>query len=277
MHCFIGIGFGLNPRSIGKHIYAGVANVFDRYGSWVDIASDSRSLSEAEREDFESAQKYLQGTSSFKISQNLTQSIVYDALRLYEQYQTTTKQSPKNIILHKLGRIYECEVVGLLEAIKQILGTLNECRLGILQIEQDHQIRLYGNPDENKPKVDRTVYRGDGLVINTRKIVLATTGQVQRSRESYYPGVGTPVPLLLTSHIPPVELLKHYGCDSNQFYSIDQMAQHTMALTQLHWGSTRDLVRLPITTLYAQKVADLVSKTQANVNSWMRYHRPWFL
>ena len=277
VHCFIGIGFGLNPRQVGKHIYAGVAHVFDRYGSWVDIASDSRSLSEPEREDFEGTQKYLQGTSSFKISQNLTQSIVYDALRLYEQYQTKTKQPPKNIILHKLGRIYECEVIGLLEAIKQILGTFSGCKLGILQIEQDHQIRLYGDPQPGNPKVDRVVHRGDGLVVNAHRIVLATTGQVRRGTTTYYPGIGTPTPLLLTSLVPSAELLKQYGCNSSQFYSIEEMARHTMALTQLHWGSTRDLVRLPITALYAQKVADLVSKTQANVSSHMRYHRPWFL
>jgi hypothetical protein len=50
-----------------------------------------------------------------------------------------------------------------------------------------------------------------------------------------------------------------------------------MALTQLHWGSTRDNIRLPITGMYAQKVADLISKTDALVETWESYHRPWFL
>jgi hypothetical protein len=277
VHCFIGIAFGINPRATGKHIYAGVANVFDKYGSWVDIASDSRPLTETQRDDFEGAQKYLEGTSSFRISQSVTLSIVGDALRRYERFQTARREPPTNIVLHKLGPIYESEIAGFLEAAKQVLGTLTRCKLGILQIEQDHQIRLYGDAMAEETNLDRVVSRNSGLVTGSRTMVLATTGAVFRGSGSYYPGIGTPTPLVLASRIPTGDQLRYFGISEDQFFTIEQMALHAMALTQLHWGSTRDLVRLPITALFAQKVADLISKTQANVNSRMKYHRPWFL
>lgn len=281
VHCFVGIGFGLNPRRMGKHIYAGVAHVFDRYGSWIDVASSSESLSTDDRESFEGPQRYVQGTASFKISQRMTQGIVYDALRLYQQHQTETGEPATNIILHKLGRVYECEVVGFLEGIRQTLGTLGECQLGILQIEQDHHVRLYGDEVKGRKKENRAVFRGTGLLFNDQKMAMATTGRVYRSTsqgiQDYYPGIGTPQPLLLTSQVPSVDLLQRYSCSERQFYGIEMLARHVMALTQLHWGSIKDNIRLPITTLYAHKVADLISKTGAAVDTWSSYHRPWFL
>ena len=143
VHCFIGVGFGLNTdNERGKHIFAGVAHVFDKFGSWIDITSGSQTISNEEHEDFFEPQKYLEGSSSFKISKTLTQEIIYNALRLYQQQQTRTGEAARNIILHKLGPIYECEVIGFLEGIRQLLGTMENCRLGIVQIEQDPSVSI---------------------------------------------------------------------------------------------------------------------------------------
>lgn len=277
VHAFIGVGFGLNPHKQDNHIFAGVAHIFDKYGSWIDIASGFKDISDDERYSFDRRDKYAQGTSSFKISRNVTQSIIYDALRLYQDKQSVTGEPANNIVLHKLGKIYECEVLGFLEGITQTLGTLENCHLGIVQIEQDHHLRLYGGLDKSDKRVSRTVVRGGGLVLNRSKVVLATTGLVYRGGRNKYPGIGTPQPLLLTSIIPSPNILNQYKCNSDQFYNNEELSKHVMALTQLHWGSTKENVRLPITTLYAQKVADLISKTGAKVDTWSSYHRPWFL
>ena len=279
VHCFVGIGFGLNTdkENKGKHIYAGVAHVFDRFGSWIDIASGSQQLSDLEFESFDGTQKYLQGTDSFKISEVLTQGIVYNALRLYQQNQTQTREPPQNIVIHKLGPVFECEVLGILEGVRQILGTLERCNIGIVQIEQEHQVRLYGLHSE-EDRLDRTVPRGIGLIINKQKIALASTGSSQRGSKTYYIGIGTPQPLIITSILPSPSILTKYGLQSEQFYSTLSLTRHIMALTQLHWGSIRDNIRLPITAMYAQKVADLISKTKAtNLNTWASFHRLWFL
>ncbi len=277
VHCFIGIGFGMNINNeIGKHIYAGVAHVFDKFGSWVDIASGSQTISNEEREDFYEPQRYLEGTSSFKISKNLTQEIVYNALRLYQKQQTKTGEAPHNIVLHKLGQVYECEVLGFLEGVRHLLGTMENCRLGIVQIEQDHQVKLYGSASKNQ-RVDRTVQRGIGLKINSNKIALASTGFVTRTGGQYYLGIGTPQPLLITSILPAESVIRQYGLSNQQFFGVEALTRHIMALTQLHWGSIKDNIRLPITGMYAQKVADLISKTGASVDTWESYHRPWFL
>lgn len=277
VHCFIGIGFGLSTLRTGNHIYAGVAHVFDRFGSWIDVASSWESISEEDHESFISPLRYLEGTSSFKISQEVTYRIVREALHLYQRKQTATHESAKNIVLHKLGPIYECEIEGFLKAVTQTVGTLSECQLGILQVEQDHAVRLYGDP-ENNNKTDRTVLRRAGLIFNENKMVVATTGSIQRGRgPMLYPGIGTPQPLLLTRHLPSEPQSSKYGCAEIHFYNIQTLGEHLVALTQLHWGSTRDNIRLPITALYAQKVADIISKTGARVDARSSFHIPWFL
>ena len=273
VHCFIGIGFGINPSSIGEHIYAGVAHVFDKYGNWVDIASDSRNIHTSEYDSFYNRSKFLEGTASFKISQETTESIVYNALALYREKQSESGLLPYNIVLHKLGTIYECEVLGFLNAIKRIIGNLDECQFGILQIEQDHHRRLYGDYIKAKSKLNNVAFRGAGLEINNTKMLLTTTG---RTVNKYF-GIGTPNPLLLTSKIPSSQIQTDYSCNPQQFYNIETLGGHVMALTQLHWGSTKDNVRQPITTLYAHKVAELVSKMNTKIDTRASFHRPWFL
>ena len=114
--------------------------------------------------------------------------------------------------------------------------------------------------------------------MNSSTIALASTGCVNRgARGQIYFGIGTPQPLLITSVLPSSALMQQYGLTAENFYSVESATKHIMALTQLHWGSTRDNVRLPITAMYAQKVADLISKTGATVDTWESYHRPWFL
>jgi hypothetical protein len=278
VHCFIGVGFGMNnAKERGKHIFAGFAHIFDKFGNWIDIASGSQTITDEDHESFYEPQKYLQGTSSFKISKNLTQEVIYNALRLYQQQQTQTGEAARNIVLHKLGPIYECEVIGFLEGIRQLIGTMGNCRLGIVQIEQDHQIKLYGPASKNH-RADRTVSRGFSVFMSNNTIALASTGCVDRGKKglSYF-GIGTPQPLLITSVLPSKALMQQYGLTINNFYSVESLTKHIMALTQLHWGSTRDNIRLPITGMYAQKVADLISKTDASVDTWESYHRPWFL
>lgn len=272
VHCFIGIGFGLSSEPIGSHIYAGVAHIFDKFGSWIDLTSGSRSLTDAEKREFDSATALLQGTASFKISQDVTKEIISDALRLYLLRQGSL---PQNIVLHKLGTIHECEVIGFLDAIVSELGTLDGCQLGIVQIEQEHTFRLYG---ERRDAANQVVPRRTGVIFNNSKMALATTGANTRfGGDWYYPGIGTPKPLLLTQKLPASTILKRYRASASQFYQIRPLAEHIVALSQLHWGSTKENIRLPITTLYAQMVADFISKTGARINNALGLGSPWFL
>jgi len=280
VHCFIGIGFGINKSDKENHIYAGIAHLFDNYGSWLDVASDSANISEGDLDSFDGPDKYSQGTASFKISESVSKSILYNALKLYKEKQTKTNENATNIVLHKLGQIFECEIIGFLEGIRQVLGSLGSCRLGLLQIEQEHHVRLYDQlGDLNRQ--NHVVYKGSTLKFNRSKNALATTGRINKSSYSgqitnYY-GIGTPKPLILSSVIPSESILRRYGCNMEQFYDIDTLTDHAMALTQLHWGSLKDTVRLPITALYAQKVADLISKTKMRVDPSLGFFRPWFL
>ena len=85
------LGFGINPELTGNHIFAGIAHIFDNYGSWIDVASDSANLTPNDLNSFEGTEKYTQGSASFKISQSVSQSIVYNALT---DISTETNQDP---------------------------------------------------------------------------------------------------------------------------------------------------------------------------------------
>jgi hypothetical protein len=281
VHCFIGIGFALNPRADEKNIYAGVANVFDRYGNWLDITSAYETLTDEEREDFYSRSAFLEGTASFKISQSTTYSIVTNSLELYREKQTQSRLLPRNIILHKLGRIYQCEVEGMLEAISNTVGTLENCRIGIASIHTHHLLRLYGIPDNNS-KTSRVVLRGTRVLLHPNTALIATTGRIYRQTPSktinFYPGIGTPRPLLIENVIPDQMLRNKYKLNENQFYSTSELSAHIFALTHLHWGSIREDIRLPITVLYAKRVADIISKSGIlRLDTGMSLRRPWFI
>jgi len=283
VNCFIGVGFALSPRAItnSSHIYTGVANVFDRYGNWLDITTAYQPLSEGDKDSFEGRYRFLQGTASFKISETVTEEIVSTSLELYALKQTVAGRYPKNIVFHKLGEIYECEVEGFLQAVQQKLGTLENCRLGIAAIRTNHDIRLYGPADTLRNR-DRVVARGSCVLVNDAKSILATTGRIYREKPgrviNRYSGIGTPRPLVVQRVLPNMHQLQAYKCSEDQFYTIQDLTSHVLALTQLHWGSFREDIRLPITTLYAKKVADIVSKSGVvKIESWMGLHRPWFI
>lgn len=281
VHCFIGIGFALNPQAEDKHIYAGVANVFDHYGNWLDITSAYEHLTDEQREDFYSRSAFLEGTSSFKISQATTYSIVTNSLELYREKQTQSRLPPRNIILHKLGQIYQCEVEGMLEAISNTVGTLENCRIGIASIHTHHLLRLYGIQDNND-RASRVALRGTRVLLRQNRALLATTGRIYRQTPrktiNFYPGIGTPRPLLVENIIPDQTLQNKYKLGANQFYSTSELSAHIFALTHLHWGSIREDIRLPITVLYAKRVADIISKSGIlRLDTAMSLRRPWFI
>ncbi len=282
VNCFIGVGFAVNPRVSNNHIYAGVANVFDRYGNWLDVTSDYQKIDEEQRGDFFDSTTLLEGTNSFKISKAVTKKIVSDSLELYRLTQTKQQLYPRNIVFHKLGEIYQCEIDGILESIAESIGTFQECRIGIASIHSSHNLRLYGSPYvvDNKPlNSSRVVLRGTKIGLLPNKELLATTGKIQRKEKVYYHGIGTPRPLVIEGIIPNKITLGKFNVSPNQFYTTSQMSSHIYALTQLHWGSLREDIRYPITVLYAKKVADIISKSdilRLNPIS-INIKRPWFI
>lgn len=262
--CLVGIGFGLSPYRKTKHIYAGVASVFDHNGEWLRIVPEQMTLSDREYEDLGS-RRIISGSSSYKIAEGTAYRLVKQALELYGQTssQRSDNQSRRQVVIHKNGPIHDCEANGFMRAIAEhmspnVLGK----RFALVSVIKNHGIRLYGNQDPNQ-RMNRTVTRGAAKLLDDNTAVISTSGKILISRptKSWYnfQGVGTPEPLLLERYLPQPKALQEVGLGAAETYSIHEIAEQVLALTRLHWGTMRTDVRLPVTSLYAQKVAAFIA------------------
>jgi hypothetical protein len=272
VHCLIGMGFGSTPEN---SLYVGIANVFDENGQWLSFASEDKELTEEERESLKNLEHQVVGTSSYKLHQDLTHRIINDSL---EVYSLSSRQNiATKVVLHKNGEIYAPEALGFLQALSsKILDgakRLSEAKFALVSIIKNHELRLYGPPYPNLPwPMRNTVTRGSVRFLDENTAVVATTGK----NRAYYPGIGTPKPILVERYVPSEEILKNTGFSLDQIYSIEEICEQVLALTQLHWGSVRN-IRLPVTSEYAQRVAKFVARSQANADMLLKLKRLWWI
>jgi hypothetical protein len=282
VNAFIGIGFGLNPKETNNHVYIGVANVFDKHGEWLGIYSDHKDITNEERESFYGYEAFTEKSASYKLSEDMAQKITEESLK---RFRDTNPQIgyPRNLVLHKNGRLYDCEIKGIMEALRKLEqnGASFE-KIGLVSIIQYHNYRLYGNEDsfERGKRVmkDRPPKRGAVYFLKENEALLCTTGKFYGERPGgkklIYSGIGTPRPLLLINHevIPG-----NYGLPELQFYPFIELIKQVFGLSKIHWGSLRTDIHLPVTSLYSSRVAKVISKSGIEKIHRPAAKRPWFL
>ncbi len=282
VNAFIGIGFGLNPKATDKHVYIGVANVFDSHGEWLDICSDHKDITEEERDSFYGYEAFTERSVSYKLSEEMAQKIVEESLKRFKDTNPNIG-FPRNIVIHKNGNLYECEIKGIMEALKKLeeSGAAFE-KLGLLSIIQDHNYKLFGNEDTfervSKTIKDRPPKRGAVYFLDENEALLCTTGKFYGERPGgmklIYSGLGTPRPLLLRNHpINPGD----YGLPELQLYSFVELINQVFGLSKIHWGSLRTDIHLPVTSMYSSRVAKVISKSGIERIHRPAAKRPWFL
>ena len=282
VNAFIGIGFGLNPKETEKHVYIGVANIFDSHGEWLDICSDHKDITEEERESFYGYEAFTERSASYKLSEEMAQKITEESLKRFKDTNPHIGY-PRNVVIHKNGRLYDCEIKGITEALKKLeqSGAAFE-KIGLLSIIQDHNYKLFGNEDsfERGSKVikDRPPKRGAVYFFDEDEALLCTTGKFYGERPGgmklIYSGLGTPRPLLLRNHkINP----KDYGLPELQLYPFIDLITQVFGLSKIHWGSLRTDIHLPVTSLYSSRVAKIISKSGIERIHRPATKRPWFL
>jgi hypothetical protein len=115
--------------------------------------------------------------------------------------------------------------------------------------------------------VDRTVSRGAVVFPDNASAFVSTSGKLIRTGpfgSVRFLGIGTPEPLLLQAYEPDDDTLSAHGFTRKELYGRGPLAEQVLALAKLHWGSIRSDVRLPVTTLFAQRVARLLSSAEAS-------------
>lgn len=208
VNTFIGIGFGLNPRESENHVYIGVANVFDSHGEWLDICSDHKDITEEERESFYGHEAFTERAVSYKLSEEMAEKITEQSIKRFKDANPQVG-FPRNVVIHKNGNLYDCEINGILAALKKLEGTGAAFeKIGLLSIIQNHNYRLFGNEDNfergRRMVKDRPPKRGAVYFLDKNDTLLCTTGKFYGERyggmKLVYSGIGTPRPLLLRNH-----------------------------------------------------------------------------
>jgi hypothetical protein len=284
VNCLIGIGFGRDSDAIQNQLYVGVANVFDEAGQWLSVSSEDKRLDEEDIDSIKEREYFLPETSSFKIKEDVTQRIVGKSLRLYKERHST--QSPQKVVVHKNGRIYDSEAAGFLAAVGEHIGNIQKARLGLVSIYKSNDLRMFGPPygaGKRIVRLEHTVTRGCAFIFDGSSAVVATTGklfEVRRGKpmgEYSYKGIGTPDPLIVERYMPPQELLDKYGLDESHFYTIQEICEHILALTKLHWGTMRQDIRLPVTSMFSQRIARFMARARIRAEESLKWTKPWWI
>jgi hypothetical protein len=284
VNCLIGIGFGRDSDTIRNQLYVGVANVFDEAGQWLSVSSEDRELDEEDIESIRDRAYSLRQTPSFQIKEGVTRQIIDQSLRLY--MARPNAPSPEKVVLHKNGQIYHSEVAGFLAAAAEHVEDIRRTRLGLVSIYKSNDLRMFGPPYGTQRKewrLEHTVTRGCAFLFGESSAVVATTGKIYqvprgRPRGYYsYTGIGTPDPLIIERVVPPQELLDHYGLDEGNFYTIQEICEHILALTKLHWGTLRQNVRLPVTSMFSQRIARFMARAKIRADASLKWTKPWWI
>jgi hypothetical protein len=261
------------PRKLSDPIYVGIANVFDQGGQWLDLNSDDHELTDEEWQSIRDKEQNLLGTSSFKLHREMSSNIISSSLN---SYNGNTNQIAQKVVFHKNGDVYESEALGFLQALSEnILRNnlpLSSARFALVSIYKNHDVRMYGPEFRTDYRMNHTITKGSARLLNENTAVIATTG---KNPFGYF-GIGTPTPLIVQRFVPSNETFSNTGFDSGQMYSIEEICEHILSLTRLHWGSTRD-IRLPITSEYAQRIAEFLARTDVRVDYLLRSKRLWWI
>ena len=161
---------------------------------------------------------------------------------------------------------------GVLNGLKAAGLDLKQLKLGFASLIQNHDFRMFGQPDE-QAKDSHIVWRGNMCSVGDDRVLLATTGRSATSSHS----LGTPQPLEIRVERPSADTLESINVDRVNQYSAVELCEHLMALTQLSWSSMRREVKLPVTISYSQKVASLSSRAEISNLPAGKRHRPWFV
>jgi hypothetical protein len=271
VNCLIGLSFTVNTLRPERPMYVGIANIFDEFGEWLDITPDQRQLSNAELKAwYENPYLfYSQEAASSKLPREFTAEIVQRSVRTYKNRRGSY---PLNIVIHKAGTIHQVEIRGVLEGIQAAGIPLSDIMIGFVSLIQNHNFRMYGEADDDWWD-NFVVRRGVMCPLEADRAVLATTGRTESSSHK----IGTPQPLEVRVQRPLPEVLENVGLDHVNQYSVAQLCEQLMALTQLHWGSMRKEIKLPVTILYSQKVASLSARAEIAALPKGHVHRPWFI
>jgi hypothetical protein len=193
-----------------------------------------------------------------------------DARRLFttirQDYQSINGELPVRIVVHKTTQFRQAEINGICEAMTGI----NEIELLTVQKNTPHRLILGGDDQkDNKGNWKREpalfpVRRGTVLPLDKESFLLSTQGDVlgihPKGLHYYQEKRGIPSPLLIQRFlgVSPIETV----------------AKDILKLTKMNWNNLQIYNRLPVTVIFAHRIAEIVKQleTYRNIPSDFRYY-----
>jgi hypothetical protein len=223
--CYVGLSFYKEKLSMKEYLRTSFAQVFTSYGDGLVLRGKEAAIDEK----FD-RQPHL--------SEDAALSLLNECL---ENYKSTTKHTPRRIVVHKSSRFNEAERLGFEKAAKAY-GQITMVAFG------DREIRAL-RAGKYPP------LRGTLIELPDKSYLLYTSGYSPYL--STYPGHRIPVPL---------EILEIYPNDDPTL-----VASEVLSLSKLNYNSARFSSRKPITLEFAGQVKKILSEMPPDAPMQTKY------
>lgn len=195
------------------------------------------------------------GTQDFRVegdnpflSRGEMQRVMARSLDLYQRGHAG--RTPRRVVVHKTTEFKPEEVDGAFDAFRACES------LDLVQVQQESgwrgvQIEAPRNPGQRGAPTPYPIHRGTCLPIGDREVLLWTQGDAPEAvsgKHFYKEGKGIPAPLLLR------RFAGHGGWDDT--------CRQVLSLTKMNWNSDSLYGRLPVSIVYAQKLAKVVQRME---------------
>jgi len=158
------------------------------------------------------------------------------------EYQGSSENGPRKIIIHRDGRLTRSEKEGLIEAVHSLVADRQlpaDVSVAAVDIKKSHPFRIFekGREDYQNPLI------GSYFLLDDRRCIINTTG---------FPVL----PMQVTAH----PLLLDMDPIIGQFNILD-IAKDVFYLSELNWGSPKMNIKMPITIRFAEKRIEYADKS----------------
>lgn len=243
----VGLRFVGQYEGEKRGYFVGRATIFDHYGKFLgSFSSDKFGLTNDELK-----------TKGMVVPDEIMKKITHDIFELCTGHHVVgerySKKDSLNIAIHRQSIFHENEINGIDSAIAE-QNHFSDIKYGLVAISNEPYIMMESKVGGNQV--------GQCMILNNNSAILYTAK----------PFVGYPVsnPLSIVA--------QNLGTNACKFSNMEEVCQHVMDLTSLHWQTTNpNSVHYPCSLQFASEIGRNIAQGIApDQKSWL-WNTNWFL